>query len=175
MPAPGSRSSPGVPRAVGCPRPWKRLTRNPPVDCPAGGQMFLLPRQTEVPHRHNRRPETISRHLGLPARCQLLRPIRTRGEESNPARFQRVPRLKTDRETRADPSLPVKRRGGDSNPRNGYPFTRFPVAFLQPLGHLSWLGCEFRSHNRPGKRAPTDERRARAADNARYRDGTRGS
>lgn len=30
-----------------------------------------------------------------------------------------------------------KRRGGDSNPRNGYPFTRFPVAFLQPLGHLS--------------------------------------
>ena len=30
-----------------------------------------------------------------------------------------------------------KRREGDSNPRNGCPFTRFPVAFLQPLGHLS--------------------------------------
>jgi hypothetical protein len=30
-----------------------------------------------------------------------------------------------------------KRRGRDSNPRYGYPYTRFPVAFLRPLGHLS--------------------------------------
>lgn len=30
-----------------------------------------------------------------------------------------------------------KRRERDSNPRNGCPFTRFPVAFLRPLGHLS--------------------------------------
>src|SRR5437762_11730273 len=33
------------------------------------------------------------------------------------------------------PSLP--RIGWDSNPRNGYPFTRSPGACLQPLGHLS--------------------------------------
>ncbi len=33
----------------------------------------------------------------------------------------------------------LKRRGGDSNPRNGCPFTRFPIAFLQPLGHLSGM------------------------------------
>gem|GEM_PF-6407152 len=33
-----------------------------------------------------------------------------------------------------------KRRGGDSNPRNGYPFTAFPVLLLQPLGHLSGNG-----------------------------------
>ena len=30
-----------------------------------------------------------------------------------------------------------KRRGGDSNPRYGYPYTAFPVLLLQPLGHLS--------------------------------------
>src|SRR5436190_21473790 len=29
------------------------------------------------------------------------------------------------------------RIGWDSNPRNGYPFTRSPGACLQPLGHLS--------------------------------------
>jgi site-specific DNA recombinase len=29
------------------------------------------------------------------------------------------------------------RREGDSNPRYGYPYTRFPSALLQPLGHLS--------------------------------------
>jgi hypothetical protein len=34
----------------------------------------------------------------------------------------------------------IKRRERDSNPRNGYPFTRFPVAFLRPLGHLSGEG-----------------------------------
>lgn len=31
----------------------------------------------------------------------------------------------------------MKRRGGDSNPRYGYPYTAFPVLLLQPLGHLS--------------------------------------
>src|SRR6266496_6814878 len=31
------------------------------------------------------------------------------------------------------------RIGWDSNPRNGYPFTRSPGACLQPLGHLSRL------------------------------------
>ena len=34
-------------------------------------------------------------------------------------------------------TLRIKRRGWDSNPRYGCPHTRFPVAFLQPLGHLS--------------------------------------
>ena len=29
------------------------------------------------------------------------------------------------------------RRERDSNPRNGFPFTRFPSVRLQPLGHLS--------------------------------------
>ena len=31
----------------------------------------------------------------------------------------------------------VWRRERDSNPRNGFPFTRFPTVRLQPLGHLS--------------------------------------
>src|SRR6266480_6272891 len=35
------------------------------------------------------------------------------------------------------PSL--TRIGWDSNPRNGYPFTRSPGVCLQPLGHLSTL------------------------------------
>ena len=30
------------------------------------------------------------------------------------------------------------RRERDSNPRNGFPFTRFPSVRLQPLGHLSF-------------------------------------
>ncbi len=53
----------------------------------------------------------------------------------------------------------IKRRGRDSNPRNSCPFTRFPVAFLRPLGHLSgfgssWgvsvarLGCSFQTQVR---------------------------
>src|ERR1700739_1568071 len=29
------------------------------------------------------------------------------------------------------------RRGWDSNPRYGFPYTRFPSERLQPLGHLS--------------------------------------
>src|SRR5256886_7206793 len=33
----------------------------------------------------------------------------------------------------------IQRIGWDSNPRNGYPFTRSPGACLQPLGHLSEL------------------------------------
>lgn len=35
--------------------------------------------------------------------------------------------------------LVLRRIGWDSNPRNGYPFTRSPGACLQPLGHLSPL------------------------------------
>src|SRR3989441_12935911 len=35
------------------------------------------------------------------------------------------------------------RIGWDSNPRNGYPFTRSPGACLQPLGHLSTDGVGF--------------------------------
>ena len=31
----------------------------------------------------------------------------------------------------------VKRRGRDSNPRYGNPYTRFPSVLLKPLGHLS--------------------------------------
>ena len=31
----------------------------------------------------------------------------------------------------------AKRRGGDSNPRYGYPYTGFRNQLLQPLGHLS--------------------------------------
>ena len=31
----------------------------------------------------------------------------------------------------------VWRRGWDSNPRNGFPFIRFPGVLLRPLGHLS--------------------------------------
>src|SRR6266496_162529 len=38
------------------------------------------------------------------------------------------------------------RIGWDSNPRNGYPFTRSPGACLQPLGHLST--CNLASGNR---------------------------
>ena len=33
----------------------------------------------------------------------------------------------------------LQRRGGDSNPRYGYPHTAFPVLHLQPLGHLTNL------------------------------------
>src|SRR5690242_119123 len=33
----------------------------------------------------------------------------------------------------------VWRRGWDSNPRNGFPFTAFPVLPVQPLLHLSWI------------------------------------
>src|SRR5881296_2554815 len=45
------------------------------------------------------------------------------------------------------------RMGWDSNPRNGYPFTRSPGACLQPLGHLSeLLDAQTRSKykDRPG-------------------------
>ena len=31
----------------------------------------------------------------------------------------------------------IWRRGWDSNPRLGFPNTRFPSVLLQPLGHLS--------------------------------------
>ena len=34
-------------------------------------------------------------------------------------------------------SLAFWRRGWDSNPRNGFPFTAFPVLPIQPLLHLS--------------------------------------
>lgn len=34
-------------------------------------------------------------------------------------------------------SLSTKRRGRDSNPRYGCPYTAFPVPHLRPLGHLS--------------------------------------
>ena len=34
------------------------------------------------------------------------------------------------------------RRGWDSNPRCGFPQTRFPSVLLQPLGHLSVRRCE---------------------------------
>ncbi len=33
--------------------------------------------------------------------------------------------------------MPTIRRGRDSNPRYGYPYTRFPSVLLRPLGHLS--------------------------------------
>ncbi len=33
------------------------------------------------------------------------------------------------------------RREWDSNPRYGFPYTRFPSVRLQPLGHLSGAGC----------------------------------
>src|SRR2546422_8919193 len=36
-------------------------------------------------------------------------------------------------------SVQPLRIGWDSNPRNGYPFTRSPGVCLQPLGHLSTL------------------------------------
>jgi hypothetical protein len=32
------------------------------------------------------------------------------------------------------------RREWDSNPRYGFPYTRFPSVRLQPLGHPSWQG-----------------------------------
>src|SRR5579863_2911495 len=35
----------------------------------------------------------------------------------------------------------VWRREWDSNPRYGFPYTRFPSVRLQPLGHLSGAGC----------------------------------
>src|ERR1700759_4222072 len=36
----------------------------------------------------------------------------------------------------------IQRRGGDSNPRTRLtPVTRFPVAPVQPLRHLSWSGA----------------------------------
>ena len=35
------------------------------------------------------------------------------------------------------PCLLAERRGRDSNPRYAFAHTRFPVAFLKPLGHLS--------------------------------------
>ena len=34
---------------------------------------------------------------------------------------------------------PCWRRGWDSNPRNGFPFTAFPVLPVQPLLHLSYM------------------------------------
>ena len=34
-------------------------------------------------------------------------------------------------------NIKMWRRERDSNPRNGFPFTRFPSVRLQPLGHLS--------------------------------------
>ena len=37
------------------------------------------------------------------------------------------------------------RRGWDSNPRYGYPYTRFPSVLLKPLGHLSTSHCRRRS------------------------------
>src|SRR5207237_1912229 len=36
-------------------------------------------------------------------------------------------------------AIPTWRREWDSNPRYGFPYTRFPSVRLQPLGHLS---CE---------------------------------
>src|SRR5437870_10441222 len=36
-----------------------------------------------------------------------------------------------------EPATCKERIGWDSNPRNGYPFTRSPGVCLQPLGHLS--------------------------------------
>lgn len=41
----------------------------------------------------------------------------------------------------------MKRTGGDSNPRYGYPYTAFPVLHHQPLGHLSDDGIESRPHS----------------------------
>ncbi len=45
---------------------------------------------------------------------------------------------------------PIKkkwRRGWDSNPRYGYPYTRFPSVLLKPLGHLSTShSCRRSSH-----------------------------
>jgi hypothetical protein len=44
------------------------------------------------------------------------------------------------------------RRGWDSNPRNGFPFTAFPVLPVQPLLHLSGIAklrnCEIAKSNR---------------------------
>lgn len=42
----------------------------------------------------------------------------------------------------------IKRRGGDSNPRYTCAYTAFPVLLLQPLGHLSGEGREFRTQTR---------------------------
>ena len=36
----------------------------------------------------------------------------------------------------------IWRREGDSNPRYGFPYTRFPSVRLQPLGHLS-ICCSY--------------------------------
>src|SRR5712691_12242129 len=51
------------------------------------------------------------------------------------------------------------RMGWDSNPRNGYPFTRSPGVCLQPLGHPSnrppW-GCNLMASSGADKLAPAE-------------------
>src|SRR5438552_10024786 len=50
-----------------------------------------------------------------------------------------TPVFETGRFNRSRTCPTPRRIGWDSNPRNGYPFTRSPGACLQPLGHLSEL------------------------------------
>jgi hypothetical protein len=50
-----------------------------------------------------------------------------------PDQFALPPRAKSA----LDQSLKDWRRGWDSNPRYGFPYTRFPSVRLKPLGHLS--------------------------------------
>ena len=51
------------------------------------------------------------------------------------------------------------RRGRDSNPRYGYPYTRFPSVLLQPLGHLSASRTTVHRPFSPGPPVPTRWRR----------------
>ena len=61
-------------------------------------------------------------------------------------------------------STDFQRRGWDSNPRGGLtPPTRFPVALLKPLGHLSGVSARVLARGRAGQLRARRERRSRAA------------
>ena len=56
------------------------------------------------------------------------------------ASFAHLPKNKNPRI--AGTHLLYLRRGRDSNPRYGFPYTNFPGLLLQPLGHLSFLEAQ---------------------------------
>ena len=118
------RSFPVAPAAPRYPSKVRRSTSQKVIQHQRLTRTVLNPRSREV-WRETGQEREFRASAGA-AQCGGLR--------ANPAVIGNFSPVKSSGETC---SAKDWRRGWDSNPRYGFPYTRFPSVRLQPLGHLS--------------------------------------